>query len=241
MSIESKGYIATPTDITALTKAILAGQSAVASGNGTYLKSLHATTVAELGESPAAHAKTRPRLKAEGVAKQLAALEAVHGRFFEAVVTGASDHLPPGKKERMAELNRRTTFARTSASTLRSYIRAGNDITGLVSARIVKAALAVPRTVKPPNPKRLRTQTEKLSKALMVKLLALSEADKIAAIGELETLMGQLAAQLEDLGVAAVSDPREAAEKHVPLRAKGGRIFVPVTRSQVIRQTARPS
>lgn len=240
MSIESKGFIATPTDITALTRAILAGRAATESGYGTYLKSLHATTVAELGEPAAAHAKKRPRLKAEAIAKHLAALEAVHGRFYEAVVAGASDNLPPGK-DKALELNRRTNFARSSMSTIRGYIRAGNDITGLVSARIVKAALAVPRTVKPASPKRLRSRVEKQAKALMALVLALGEADKVTAIGELETLMGQLAAQLEDLGVSPVSDARQAAAEHRPLRTKGGSLFVPVTRTQVIRQQERPS
>lgn len=242
MSIESKGYLATPADITALARTILAGRNASTGGADTYLKALHANTVAELNVPPRANAKKTgvKKLKSDQIATHLAALEVVHSRFYEAVVIGVSENLPPGK-EKALELNRRTNFARSAVSTVRSYIRAGNDITALVSARVVKSALAVPRTVKPASPKRLRSRIEKQSKTLMTLVIALGEADKVAAIGELETLMGQLAAQREDLGGKSVSNPRQAVAEHKPLRTKGGSLFIPVTRTQVIRQQARPS
>lgn len=196
MSIESKGYLATPADIGALTKAILAGQSAAEHGKGTYLKSLVAVTTEELGAPARAHAMKAPRLKAEGVVLQLTALEAVHKRFYEAVVAAASEHLPPGKSGRAKELNRRTNFARSAFSTVRGYIKAGNDVTALVAARVVKAALAVPRQVRAMTPKRLKTRVEKQAKDLVSTLIALGERDQRTAAAELETLMGQLTDQL---------------------------------------------
>lgn len=240
MTIESKGFIATPNDITALTRAILAGQQAAASGTGTYLKALVATTTDELGAPARAHAGKGKRLKQEQIAAHLAALEAVHARFYEAVVEGASDNLPPGK-DKARELNRRTNFARSSVSTVRGYIRAGNDITMLVAARVVKAALAVPRTIKPASAKRLRGRMEKQSKALVALAIALAEVDAVTAVGELELLMGQFADQVAAIThVRPVTDLKAAAKAHKPVRY-GGTTFVPLTQTQVIRQQDRPS
>lgn len=241
MSIESKGYIATPNDITALTQEILGAAQAMNGGKATYLRALIGTTVDELGAPVRAHAKKAGKLKQAEITAHLAALEAVHTRFYEAVVAAASDHLPTGKGEKALELNRRTNFARSSMSTVRGYIRAGNDITALVPARVVKAALAVPRTVKPVSPKRLRSKVEKLSKAFMAQAIALAEVDAVAAVGELEMLMGQLADQVAAITqVRPVKDIRQAVAGHKPYR-HGDTTFIPLTATQVVRQSARPS
>lgn len=239
MTIESKGFIATVADITALAQSLLNADGAVTQGRQTYLRALVATTIADLGAKPRKHNGKAPLLAAEGISRQVGALAAVHERFYNAVLAVASEKLPSGK-DRAVELNRRTNFARTSLSTVRAYVRAGHDLTYLVAARLTKRALDIERQPRAVSAGRLKHQLEVRSKAFMASLLAVSETDKATAIGEIELLMGQLAAQLTALGVASVRSPERSAETGALLKTKG-RIFVPVTATQVLRQRANPS
>lgn len=234
-------YVGTPAEVKRLTKEILAAAAQVAEAPATYLRLLVGTTVAELGAKPP-KSETRgrtPKLNPEEIQRQLAALNVVHERFYAAVVEAAEEDLPRGK-DQAKELNRRTNFARSSVSTVRGYIKAGNDITRVVVSRATKRSLAVERAPRPPSTARMRNRVENRSKALVASLLELAEKDKAAAIGELELLMGQLTYEMMQLGGAPV---REIAPESAPegiVRA-GQRLFVPVTETQVLRQQARPS
>lgn len=207
----------------------------------TYLRLLAITTVKELGVTPRSNnGQQRKRLPAEEQEKQLAALIAVHERFY-AIVNEVADRSlsDTPAKERASEKNRRTNFARTAVYTLRRYIRAGKDLTLVAPARISKSALGVHLPPRQATPRRLKSKVERASKAFMAALLALSESDKAAAASELDTLIGQLANQLATLGRAPVRDAQQAAEEHRPFRS-GATLFVP-TATAVLRQTERPS
>jgi hypothetical protein len=237
MNIQAKNYLATDAEVSTLTRDMIAAQAGLTGGRTTYLRVLAAHTIAELDAKPRKHAGKAPALKDDGISEQLTALQAVHDRLYACVLEAASENLPA--KDKPLELNRRTNFARTSLSAIRSYIRAGHDITYVVLGKLSKGFLEVPRVKRMASPKVLRARVEARSKAFMASALELSERDKPAAIGELELIIGQLAAQLAALGVAVVKDVKKA--KAGALLNIRGKTFVPVTETQVIAQRARPS
>jgi hypothetical protein len=67
---------------------------------------------------------------------QIGALNKAHDRFYPAVLKGVGGNtLDPKERER------RGTFARTSLSTLRGFVRAGGDVRTLDLATLSKASL----------------------------------------------------------------------------------------------------
>lgn len=240
MTLASRGYVANADDITHIAVQLMRAASIDLDERLTYLRALAATTLAELGVKPRQNAAAKAaRLKPDEVAVHLKALETVHDRFYEIILKVVSDKLPAGK-EKARELNRRTNFARTALSAVRGFVRAGRDITKVPIGKLTKRALAVERTVRPISAGRLKRRVEAQSKALVASLLDLGQTDKATAVGELQLLMNQLASQLVELGGKPVSNAVLASDTHVPLRSHG-RVFVPVTQSQVLRQQARPS
>jgi hypothetical protein len=217
MDISKFDYVAKPAEIAKLTVELLEAETTVSEGRTTYLRALVDTTKEEL-----------PKDGKPDKATALGALEAVHTRFYEAVTKAVQSALPPRLADRAKVLNRKTNFARTSYSAVRAWVKAGGNLATLKARHVTKAALAVPRKARPMNATRLMKRLEKRSKALMADVLALVETDKDAAVHELETLTGQFAAQLEHLGIHAT-------------RMRGGKMFIPLTATQTIRQQASPS
>jgi hypothetical protein len=236
--MKTQTFIGTPATIRQLTNTILRAAAEGVEGQVTYLKMVVGTTIHELSaKAPKTATRGRqPKLSPEQIQAQLAALDAVNDRFYPEVLAAASADLPNGR-DKAKELNRRTNFARSAVSTIRGYIKAGNDITRIAPAACTKRSLQVERAARPPSAARMRKRVETRSIAFVGALLELAETDKAAAREELETLMGQLAHQLIELGGAAVREaPRPGAspeEMH--------RVFVPVTETQLLRQQARPS
>lgn len=236
-------YIGTPADIRRLTSSIINAGTQIVEGQQTYLKMVVGTTIHELGAKPA-KSRTRgrqPKLSEEQIKAQLSALESVNERFYQAVLDAASEGLPRGAKERATLLNRRTNFARSAVSTVRSYIRAGNDITLVDPATCTKRSLQVERAARPPSVARMRRAVENRSKALMASVLNLVDTDKAAAREEIELLMGQLANELASLGGVTMREAPRGRGREAPPEAEGRGIFVPLTETQVVRQQARPS
>lgn len=232
-------YVADAAQIKDLTTGLLNATATLDNGRASYLRFLVGTTLAELGAKPRAHVGRPPKVTTESLALHLTALEAVHERFYTAVTEAASIDLP-GPTLRAKELNRRTNFARTAKGVLTRWMKAGNDITSLVVAKVTKRALAVERAVRPQTAARLRARTESQSKALVALVLDLSAVDKGAALEEIELLMGQLASQRIELGAAPLRSQQKAVEAGLPFRAKG-HTFYPVTETQVLRQQRAPS
>lgn len=239
MNTKKADHVANAAQIRELTTGLLNATATIDTGRTSYLRYLAGTTIAELGAKPRLHGGRSPKVTPESVATQLIALEAVHARFYEAVTEAASVGLP-GPTLRAKELNRRTNFARTAMGVLRRWVKAGNDITSLVVGKLTKRSLAVERAVRPPTAARLKSRTEGHSKALISAVLELSSVDKAAALEEIELLMGQLATQRIELGGVMARSPAKAVHDGVPFRS-GGRTFVPVTETQVIRQMRAPS
>lgn len=240
MSIQSKGYIANEHDITNLTAEIIGGLSAAESGRATYLNALVATAKDGLGFKPGAARGKRPKITEESTEAQLAALGSVHEKFYAAVLAAAQGHA-----DNPAHLNRLTNFARTAFYAVRTWVRVGNDLARLAAGKVTKASLKVPggARARPPSPARLKATVERESKRLVAAVLGLAEADKESAVSELQLLIGQLATQLEALGMPTIKrtkagDSQRAAASGSLLRV-GSTMFVP-TDTQVARQMARP-
>lgn len=180
MSLESKHYVATPEDVAAIAREVLNAQKQGSEGRATYLRALVATTQAELGLNPRLRSGEIGKVKDEERDRQLAALETVHERFYAIVVRVAKDKIE-GPDRGGRELNRRTTFARTSLSAIRRWVRAGNDITSLVAGRVTKRVLATPSRRKGVSVKVLGNQTRRYGDSLERTLATLAQADADAA------------------------------------------------------------
>lgn len=221
MSVQDK-------EISAVATSIFNSIKSIDVGRVSYLRMLIDATQDVIGK------------KAEPAATQLAALQSVHERFYEIILTAAQPFVPRTQKDRAVELHRRANFARTALSAVRGHIRAGEDIYQVNAQKVTKAALAKPKA-KPPkvSVKRWKERAETQSKALIATLMGLSDADKAAAITEMQLVLGQLTHQLVAMGVNVTKDADLAAVEHRPF--KHGKVLFMPTDTQVTRQIARPS
>ena len=222
-TLESRHYVATETDIANLVAthddALIARDTARA----TYLKALTATTIAELGAPVRLRAGKGATLSADDISNHVAAFEKVHQRFY-AVVLKTIGEGPP--KER----NARANFARSAASTLRRWIKAGNDVRSLAPARVTKASLRVGggagRGGRPPA-----RRVEAMAGRLTAGAEELAKTDKAAAIAAVEGAMTKLAALLVALGGQPTRNPQKAIDEHIPFKT-GRNVFWPAATAQ---------
>lgn len=223
MSLESRRYVATTQDIEGIVKQYEAAASGLLSARLSYLKCLIATTQHELGVEPRLRQAKQPKpLDSDTIATHLAAFETVHGKFYAIVLRVLGD--TGTAKER----NARSNFARSSASTVRSYIKAGRDITLLAAARVTKEALRVESVAgagqaQKPSAKRAAVMLDRVTDYIA----ELGEADKEQCIEALKGAMDRFAKLLVDLGVDTTTKPAEAAATHKLYRAKAGGLFWP--------------
>lgn len=207
----------------------------------TYLRTLVEASIKELGADVRTNnARKAKHISQEEQARQLAAVAAVHGRFY-AIVNEVVDESLKGvpSKDHTLERNRRTNFARTALYSVRLYIRAGKDLTVVAPARVTKSSLAVEARPAVRSPRRLKTRVERASKAFVTSLLELGEADAAAARAELDTLLGIMANQAAALGAQPARDLKRAVAEHKPFRS-GTTLFVP-SQTTILRQQSNPS
>lgn len=214
MSLESKHYVATAEDVAQITREVLNAQKTNRERRDTYLSALVATTQAELNEHPRQRMPTASKkLDDETRVEQLAALEKVNARFYAIVVRVAKETLE-GPDRGGRQLNRRTGFARSSKSAIYRWIRAGNDITGLVASRVTKRLLAVAGRKRGPSLKVLGNQTHRFGTRLEQTLLTFAASDKEAAAeqwAKLKARMERIFARRTGNGARAAAERRIAA------------------------------
>jgi hypothetical protein len=225
-TLEGKGFVASDADVKALASGIIGSGDAVLAGRGFYLSALLATTQHAIGEP--IKKRRAGRIDADTIKEQIAALLATHERFYAIVLSVAEKSVPADAKERPIAINRKTNFARTALYSLRTYVKAGNDLLPLVPASTTKLMLTVVRTPKPVSAKRLRSRVEKQSATVLASVAALGAVDASAAINDLMLLKAQLDDELAKLRAAA---PKARGKPHV---------FNP-TETHVARQMANPS
>jgi hypothetical protein len=225
-TLESRNYVATDADIDTLADRMFTAQATAHSIPLAFLRATIATTIDALGAAQRARNGKPVKLSEEDQAAQLEAFGKVYERFYARVLEKAKKDLPAAVANRAQVLNARTNWARTNALAVRNWIRAGNDIRTVAAARATRASLAVTPRARPPSPGRIKARVESRSKDLVEGLAELAAVDKDAAIEEIHNLMGQLAGQLEELGVKPTKDSREAARELLPLRV-GRQVFWP--------------
>lgn len=192
MSLESKHFVASPTDVEAITKAVLDAQLSNREGRATYLKALIATTQDALGILSKAHRGATGKTSAETRVQQILAVEQTHKVFYAAVCKAARDHL--GKRSAI-ELNRATNFARSNKSMLVRWLRAGNDIAGLSAAKVTKASLAVEAArARTPSVKILTNRARRITDSSLATIKKLIAADPRAGQAAARALAEKLAA-----------------------------------------------
>jgi molybdenum-dependent DNA-binding transcriptional regulator ModE len=174
VSLESKDFLASPTDIEKITRDVMQAQATGSSGRASYLKALAAVTRQELGMG--AVRKHPQPVTHEERARHTDALEAVDKRFYAIVLRTIGD------KCSAIERNRRSNFARSARSMLLSWIRAGNDIAALDPARVTKASLVVDtRARRLPSTHILTKQANRYIEHFEGVLEKMAEADEDAA------------------------------------------------------------
>lgn len=231
MSIESKHFVANATDIQRLTESILDGDAAATEGRGTYMSALVGTIQHELGSPPRMRSATAPKLSEEDVAAHLKALRDVYTRFHEAVVRAVKARMTRYDAEYVRS---KTRFSVSAASTVRSYIRAGNDIRALAASRVTKEGLATPRARRKYTPENLQRRAVTLGEALVAVARNLHAANRALATEVLQPILSELA-NAGGLTEGATRDVDKAIANHVPLHTRTG-VLVPVDFAAVSRR-----
>src|ERR1700761_925407 len=112
---------------------IFSSQSTITQGRQSYLRTLIEATQDELANK-----------KGEPQPRQLAALKAVHNRFYGIILRAAQSFVPKTQRDRSVALHARANFARTALSRVRNHIKAGQDIVALSAAKATAASLSRP-------------------------------------------------------------------------------------------------
>lgn len=227
----------TVTAIRAIATKVFAGETDADNGKIEYLRTLVGDIQTELGGTPRLRSGKAARLTKEETAAHLQAVTKVNERFYGAVTEEARARVEgPDKAKR---LNAMTNWARTALRDVRGYVRAGNDVRALATAKLTRNQLRVKSVPRPLGAAALRRRLVDRGKETVAAALELIDTDPAAARAELELLMAQLATQVLNLSGRSTKDAQEAASQHIPLRVRST-LFVP-TETQIVRQTANPS
>ena len=231
MSIETNQYIATATDVEKLTHTILEADLASTGARGTFLKAVVGTTQAELGSPPRMRNTKGDRLDEETTKAHMTAFEAVSKRFTEAVNKVAQAIEP---KPSADEMRSRTAFARSALSTVRGFIRAGNDVRALAAHKVTKAALATPKTKRKFTVDSLKKRAVSMGEELAAIAKNLQAANSAEAKETVTNILAQLATAA-GLTQHTTKDMDKAVEAGEAFHTKTG-VFLPISLDAVREQ-----
>lgn len=232
-TLEARDFVATPADIEDITRRRLSASIQASQSQDTYLKALTATTIVELGEKPRARvAGKTDALSPDEIRAHLVALENVHQRFYAIVLKAILDGPAELGLKRKTMAHRRATFARTSKSLLRSWIKAGHDVRGLVSSRVTKLMLMreIPDAPKPVAAT-IRRRAMGLGDRLVLLVGSAPKADRPAALTALESVIQLLAHQMTEMGATISSRPESAVREGRPFK-RGSTVYWPIASGQ---------
>lgn len=183
----------------------------VRNGEDTYLRVVITAMQSQLGRSRRGKADKE---------SQLSVLETVSDRYFAAVLRGVTTPdiaLEPGlepkeQSRRTRARNSRTAFARSTKSTIKTYITGGGDVRAIEVESVSKAFLR--KAVAPPEPTdRVQRQVHNTRAAMLRALVRRAKADPDGARDDIEATMEDLRAVLEQLDDAEPSPEPAAAPR----------------------------
>jgi hypothetical protein len=231
MSIETNQYVATAADVEKLAHTILEAEIASTGARGTFLKAVVGTTQAELGSQPRMRNTKADRLNDETTAEHLKAFEAVSKRFTEAVNKAAQAMEPKPDVDMMRS---RTAFARSALSTVRGFIRAGNDIRALAAHKVTKAMLSTPKAKRKFTVDALKRRAVSMADQLTTIAKNLQAANNAEARETITNILAQLAGAA-GLTAHTSKDPEKAMELGEAFHTKTG-VFLPISLDAVREQ-----
>lgn len=190
-TIERANFVATEPQVEALAVQVGIGTQA----NGTYLKVLTATCQAEMKGK-----RTQP----------LAIIDQVQERFYAAVLRG----IGPDTME-VPERIRRANFAKSSASTLRTYVRSGGNLRLLIPADVTKFSLRMASTIPEPTNRSERI-FRRARDAIIRRFKIDAKRDPVNARDELIEIIEALQTELDTVADAHVTSTVGLARTHRP-------------------------
>lgn len=151
-TLENRHFVATDNDIERMARDHTASLNGTAAVMQKFLQVLVGTTIAELKAEPRTRSRSERKLADKTLTKvHLDAFEAVYGRIYAVLVRALAaapanpESLPRilvGRKPtRKALVQAQATKFRSSAVTLRAWIRAGFDITALAPGQVTRSEL----------------------------------------------------------------------------------------------------
>ena len=229
--IERKHYVATENDVQQLAASRFNSDTMTKRGDGQYLRILVAALKAQFSNG---HGKAgrRRKLTEDDAAEQSSFLALTHTRFYASVLLGVTtpevapdDTLTPDEQRaRAAARNGRAGFARSAASTLQAFIRAGGDIRSLDVMTVTKTELrAFARMQESPDDSAEAHAAHVTIKRLIRDMDALAEVDPDAArlaIDEATAALGAIAARLQASQARAPAAPAPTATDTQVFRQK---------------------
>jgi len=204
-AIAKANYAATEAQVETLAHAVVLGRF----GESTYLRVLTAHCQAEAGGGR----RKLPPDAAEAI------IDKVHARLYPAVQKGVQSNGLGADELPQSEVNRRATFARTSASELRKYVNKGGDLRTLKVGELTRAQLRKFGVVVPTGTRAERSYANSAD-ALERAAKRIASNDTHAAItklnetiGKLQALVDEIEGGAEETGTTTVVGRRPAADR----------------------------
>lgn len=234
--IENAHYIATPETIEKLAATRFDSQALADRAQGAYFRVLLASVQRAVAGKPTLRArrgKIAP-LTAPEIAVHLETFEKVNADLYAAVIRGSvtadvadSESLKADeRRERSLARNRRTNYARTAASAIRGYIRAGNDVTRIPVGTATKGSLL--RSGADATNTSPQSKLERAASRLLKQLETFGTDDAAAAREVLQSTLARSADMLAKLGGKTTTKPDRAMAEHLPLKTSVG-VFYPTS------------
>jgi len=221
-TLARKHFVATEAEVESLAQEQYRGADIAAQGASTYLRVLVAGCQAKVGR-----ARRGLALRKDA---QLEVINAVHERFYAAVLRGVTtpeiEHDPnvdpKEQRRRTLERNRRSAFARSAVSTLRLFVNGGGDIRALSVEVVTKTQLR--KDVAPPEPTdKVERQIQRAEGALLRAIERRARASPEAAAEDIGRIMEDLQKTLDALNGEAETAPAEAPQAPPPRQDTGAR------------------
>lgn len=200
-TIARANYAATGAQVETLAHAVVLGKF----GESTYLRVLAAHCQAEAGTGR----RKMPAETAEAI------VDKVHGKLYPHVQKGVQANGLGGEELPAKEINRRSTFARTSASELRGFITRGGDIRTLKVEELTRAQLRKFGVTVPTG-----TRAER---SLQKSTEAVARAAKRVALGNPDAALERINAAIEALQAVAEEIENGPAEEQGATTVVGAR------------------